>query len=184
MLIAGPARSGKSTLLLTIAEILQTSTEPVKIWAACTRRSPLADAEFEQVAIGDDETIAMLTAARMQTEPLVILIDDAEKFTEAKDDLSDLISEAKPNIHIIAAGRSDDLRSTYSGWTVAVRKARAGILLQPAPDSDAALLGVNIPRVPPVALTQGRGYLCVSGVSHLIQCFTPEGFITNSDMRQ
>ena len=76
--------------------------------------------------------------------------------------------------HIVAAGRSDDLRSLYSHWTKTLRKARAGLLLQPNVDYDGELLGVTLPRKSMVPLTLGRGYLCQSGGTTLVQSAGPD----------
>ena len=74
---------------------------------------------------------------------------------------------------MVAAGRSDDLRSLYSHWTRTVRKSRAGVLLQPNVDYDGELLGVTLPRRSPVAMTVGRGYLASGGAVELLQAAGP-----------
>ncbi len=177
-LVAGPARSGRSTVLLAIAEVLRTAPQHVDIWAICTRRSLLADASFDAMAIGNDEAGSLLASAQLHTGPLVVLIDDAEKVDDDTDAIADLIAANQPDVHIIAAGRAEDLRSVYSGWTANIRKSHTGILLHPNPDYDGDLLSTVIPRTPPVALGQARGYLCVSGVSTFVQCLTPSDMVT------
>jgi S-DNA-T family DNA segregation ATPase FtsK/SpoIIIE len=115
----------------------------------------------------------MLAEARMHDGPLVIMIDDAERFDDSDQAISGLINAALPDLRIIAAGRSDDLRGLYSHWTKTIRKSRCGVLLQPNIDYDGELLGVTLPRRSPVAMTPGRGYACVAGGMALVQTASP-----------
>ncbi|WP_230207965.1 FtsK/SpoIIIE domain-containing protein [Microlunatus sp. Gsoil 973] len=178
LLIAGSARSGKSTLLLAIAESLRGATHaagpPVSVWGACDRRSPLSGSPLlDRVAVVADELPALMAGARIHSGPLVILIDDAERVDDADQAISNLLSAGLSNIVVIASGRADDLRTLYSHWTKAVRKSRCGVLLQPNVDYDGELLGVTLPRRAPVAITPGRGYACVAGAVALVQTSAP-----------
>ncbi|WP_146364087.1 FtsK/SpoIIIE domain-containing protein [Arthrobacter yangruifuii] len=176
-LIAGSARSGKSTLLLALAEALQgasTSQGPAQVWGICDRRSPLASAELDRVAVGADEIPALLASLRLERAPVFLLIDDAERIEDADQSITGLLTSGQPGLCVIAAGRSADLRSLYSHWTKALRKSRLGVLLQPDVDYDGDLLGGTLPRKAPVALTTGRGYLGVGGQFALIQSMSPE----------
>jgi S-DNA-T family DNA segregation ATPase FtsK/SpoIIIE len=170
VLIAGPARSGKSTVLLALADNLRRSDATV--WGLCQRRSPLAVSPLlDRVAITTEDINALLTDVPYQKGNLVLLIDDAEQFEDGDHVITNLITADRPNLHLIAAGRSDDLRgsSLYNHWTKHIRKARCGLLLQPEPDYDGALLGVTITRKLPAALTVGRGYACQNGVAVFVQ---------------
>lgn len=177
MLIAGPARSGKSTLLLSIAELLRSGDHqgaPVQVWGIGDRRSPLLGSPLlDRTAAGADDLAPMLAEARMHDGPLVIMIDDAERFDDSDQAITGLINAGLPDLRIIAAGRSDELRGLYSHWTKTIRKSRCGVLLQPNIDYDGELLGVTLPRRSPVALTPGRGYACVAGGMALVQTASP-----------
>lgn len=179
VLIAGPARSGKSTVLLGIADIVRRAAtadgQPLQIWAACGRRSPLAQAEaaFDRLTIGTDDLPALAVAARLSTERIVLLIDDAETIDDADQALSGLLAANLPKLHVVAAGRAEDLRGLYSHWTKQIRKSRCGILLTPDVDFDGELLNTPIPRRAPAAIKVGRGYLCVGGSSSFLQCVSP-----------
>jgi S-DNA-T family DNA segregation ATPase FtsK/SpoIIIE len=116
-LVAGPARCGKSTALLTLAAVLR---GPARVAA-----------------------IAGLLAAN------------------------------RPDLHVVAAGRSDALRSGYGHWTQAVRRSKAGILLRPNIDLDGDLLGMTLPRRAPVRLGVGRGYLIHNGEWDILQIAAP-----------
>ncbi|MDR0990254.1 MAG: FHA domain-containing protein [Propionibacteriaceae bacterium] len=179
-IVAGPARSGKSTVLLALAQTFKQSQaaggQPVTVWGIGSRRSPLSGSRWlDQVIVGEDDLVPLMTSARVHDGPLVILIDDAERIEDAGGSLDSLMSAGLPQVHLFAAARNDELRSLYSHWTKTVRKARCGLLLQPNKDYDGDLLGATIPRKTPVEITVGRGYACVAGApAALVQCSRPD----------
>jgi S-DNA-T family DNA segregation ATPase FtsK/SpoIIIE len=178
VLIAGPARSGKSTLLLALAGALRgaaTSRGPAQVWGICDRRSPLAAAGLDRAAVGADEVPALLASLRLERGPVFLLIDDAERFDDADQSIAGAVTSGQPGLCVIAAGRAADLRGLYSHWTRTLRKSRLGVLLQPDVDYDGELLGAALPRRAPVALTAGRGYLGVGGQVALIQSISAGG---------
>ncbi|MCA5922808.1 FtsK/SpoIIIE domain-containing protein [Curtobacterium oceanosedimentum] len=170
VLVAGPARSGKSSVLLALAALAR-AAEGVRpaVWAICDRRSPLASGSFDRIAVGPDEVPALLAGLRLERGPVLLLIDDAERFDDGDQAIATLLATERPGLCVVAAGRSADLRSLYSHWTRAVRKSRCGVLLQPDVDYDGELLGVTLPRRAPVALTVGRGYASSGGAVRLVQ---------------
>ncbi|GAA1888157.1 FtsK/SpoIIIE domain-containing protein [Paeniglutamicibacter psychrophenolicus] len=176
VLISGPARSGKSTLLLGLAESIRAAAtadgQPVALWGACDRRSPLATADLDRVAVGPEDLPALLASIRLERGPVVLLIDDAERFEDSDQALANLLASSA-RVCVIAAGRSADLRGLYAHWTKTLRKSRCGVLLVPDVDYDGELLGVALPRRAPVAVTPGRGYLCVGGAPAFIQAMGP-----------
>jgi S-DNA-T family DNA segregation ATPase FtsK/SpoIIIE len=176
-LIAGPARSGKSTLLLALTSALRgmaTSRGRVQVWGICDRRSPLALAELDRVAVGPDAVPALLASLRLERGPVFLLIDDAERFEDADQAIAGVVASGQPGLCVIAAGRAADLRGLYTHWTKTVRKSRLGVLLQPDINYDGELLGAALPRQAPVALTAGRGYISVGGQLGLIQSVSAE----------
>jgi DNA segregation ATPase FtsK/SpoIIIE, S-DNA-T family len=175
-LIAGPARSGKSTLLLALAAALRgtaTSRGPAQVWGICDRRSPLALADLDRVAVGTDEVPALLASLRLERGPVFLLVDDAERFEDSDQSIAGVVASGQPGLCVIAAGRAADLRGLYTHWTKTVRKSRLGVLLQPDINYDGELLGTALPRKSPVALTAGRGYIGVGGQLALIQSMSP-----------
>ncbi|GGL80719.1 cell division protein FtsK [Curtobacterium citreum] len=170
VLVAGPARSGKSTVLLALADLAR-SAEGVRpaVWGICDRRSPLAEAPLDRVAVGVDEVPALLAGLRLERGPVLLLVDDAERFEDADQGIAALLTSERPGLCVVAAGRSVDLRSLYSHWTRQVRKSRCGVLLQPDVDYDGELLGITLPRRAPVALSAGRGYAASGGSVRLVQ---------------
>ena len=177
MLIAGPVRSGKSSVLIGIGESLRAAAreqgQPLEVWALGGRRSPVHQTDFDRVADTDDAA-EFLVSARVQTVPTVILIDDAEQFDDSDGLITQLIQNAGPDTHIVAAGRADDLRTMYAHWTKTIRRARCGGLLQPNVDYDGELLGVRLPRRAPVEMRPGRGYAVQGGIAQLVQAATAD----------
>lgn len=176
MLVAGPVRSGKSSVLAGIAATLRALSREQNIdlamWGIGGRRSPLRNADLDKWAIAPDEAPEFFVAARLQNGPLAIFIDDAEQFDDADGLIAQLIAENRPDMHIFTAGRADDLRTMYGHWTKSIRRSRCGILLHPNVDMDGELLGVRIPRRAPVAMKAGRGYAGRGGIATLIQSAT------------
>ena len=173
-IIAGPARSGKSSVLLAIAEAARAAQPGLKVFGLCTRRSPLATAAgLDQVADSPDAAASVIAAIRLHSGPVLLLIDDGERFVDTDKTLGSLVENTPPNLHIIASGRSDELRGLYNHWTKTLRKSRCGVLLQPNVDFDGEILGAQLPRRAPVRITTGRGYACSGGTVELIQAVQP-----------
>jgi S-DNA-T family DNA segregation ATPase FtsK/SpoIIIE len=176
VLVAGSARSGKTTLLLGIVETLHTlpETQRPATWGICDRRSRLASAGLDHIATSPDEMPALLESLKSTGAPAVLLIDDAERIDDPDQKLLALLDTPPPGLLVIATARSTDLRSMYNHWTKSIRKARCGILLRPDIDYDGELLGAKLPRNAPVAITPGRGYACTGGSTALIQAISPD----------
>lgn len=177
-LVAGPARSGKSTTLLTLAEALRNgSSDELYLAATAGRRSPLHESElFDHTALIGAETTAMLTLLRARSGPVVLFIDDAEQFDDADGVIVGLMSAARLEVHIIATARADILRGLYGHWA---RKplviAKTGVLLRPNIDVDGDLLGATLPRRAPVRMVTGRGYAVHNGEVEIVQVALPAG---------
>jgi S-DNA-T family DNA segregation ATPase FtsK/SpoIIIE len=163
-LVAGPPRSGRTTALASLAHALHASDEagaallvvlgeappPTPWWPSSALVLDASDDELEQWVDG--------------TDPLVVLVDDADRIADDHPHLARLVADRRPVRHVIAAGRADRLRSRYGHWTREVRADGAGLLLQPDLDLDGDLLGVRLPRRAPVADAPGRGWLAGTGV--------------------
>lgn len=175
IIIGGPARSGKSSLLCAIAELLLNAPADQRpaVWGISNRRSPLGSIPLDKVANGQDEIPAMLAALRLETGPVFLLIDDAERVEDPEQSISNLLTTTTPRVCVIATGRAGDLRSQYGHWTKKLSKSRCGVLLQPDVDFDGDLINVKLPRRAPVALTTGRGYAGFGGSTSLIQSMSP-----------
>ena len=173
-LIAGPARSGKSTTLWTLAEALRRGATPVHIVGMGGRRSPLRDCPvLDRFAGTTGEAAAMLAKLRTVSGSVVLLIDDAETFDDTDGAIGTLLAAEMPGLHVVGAGNNDSLRTLYSHWTKTVRRSKAGVLLRPNIDMDGDLLGATLPRRAPVQMTVGRGYLVSNGEPRIVQSARP-----------
>jgi S-DNA-T family DNA segregation ATPase FtsK/SpoIIIE len=151
--IAGPGKSGRSTVLLTLARSYQ--QQGVKLVIAAPRPSPLrelAGAEgvlrlFTDSDIPADELSKALEEAG--GSPLMVLVDDAEllKDCEARDVLKEIISRGSDHGRaVVVAGGEDDICSGFSGWQVDAKKARRGVLLSPQQTMSGDLIGTRLSR--------------------------------------
>lgn len=150
-IVGGPARSGRSTILLSIAESLLRGGTDVVI--AAPRPSPLRD------LAGRDGVRAVLTSVEITTEelqplietgdgPVVFIIDDGEllKDIEAKDYIRTLQrTGADRGRAIVLGGDSSEIGSGFSGWQVDM-KGKQGVLISAQSVIDGELIGVRIPR--------------------------------------
>ncbi|MFC5370040.1 FtsK/SpoIIIE domain-containing protein [Arcanobacterium bovis] len=177
LLVSGPARSGKSTVLRgLISKIRQDASErgeDIAVFGLVTRRSPLAkyDEIFDQLHFHDDAS-SVSAMASVSRVPTFIVVDDATALVDSDQAITNLLQINNPQVKLIVAARNDDLRSAYGHWTSIVRKSRCGILLQPNIDFDGDLLGVTLPRKSPVAMSVARGYMCQGGQASLIQALS------------
>lgn len=151
-IVAGPARSGRSTILLAMARSFLAAGTPVVL--AVPRPSPLrslADAPgvlrlFATPELSADELTRVLTSFR---GPGVLLIDDADilRDCDAAGELSRLIAfGADRGRALVLAGDSDNLGIGFSGWQVDAKRARRGCLTAPATVPEGDLIGVRLPR--------------------------------------
>jgi S-DNA-T family DNA segregation ATPase FtsK/SpoIIIE len=165
-LIAGPARSGKSSTLALIAHAAQRHGSVVHVLAES--RSPLVHDRALPAAL----TIAALATVvdelieSPQPDHHLFVVDDADLVDEGGH-LERLLATRPLNVHVVATARADRLRASFRHWTTEVRRSRVGILLRPD-DIDGELLGVRLPRgaLPPI---NGRGYLVTEHGIEIVQ---------------
>jgi S-DNA-T family DNA segregation ATPase FtsK/SpoIIIE len=171
-LIAGPPRSGRSSVLCAIAQALAASAAPPAMLALVPRRSPLRDSSYVRRVV----TSCAELGTAVQEHPggaLCILADDADSVDDPAGLLERLMKPPNAHVTVIAAGRSDTLRRSFGHWTQKVRESRCGVLLIPDYDLDGDLLGVTLPRLNRLAAIPGRGFLCVGGSVEGIQVAMP-----------
>jgi S-DNA-T family DNA segregation ATPase FtsK/SpoIIIE len=167
-LVAGPARSGRTTTLAVAgAGARQAGWRTVVV---AGRRSPLGrDGSLGPVvspdALADDLGPALDGPG--DGTPVLLLVDDVEAVDPDGRVMPEVLG--RPDVVVLCAGRADTLRGLYSHWTRTVRQSRAGLLLQPDVDLDGDLLAVRLPRRTTTAIGPGRGYLCSGGEVDLLQ---------------
>ena len=180
-IVAGPAKSGRSTILLTMARSFLAAGTPVVV--AAPRPSPLralAGAPgvaglFDQPELGAAELTAALASF---SRPGVILIDDAELLRDcgAAAELSRLIAHgADTGRALVLGGDAESIGTGFTGWQVEAKRARRGCLTAPASLPEGDLIGVRLPRdVVGQPLRPGR-CLLHTGDGQLVTVAVPAG---------
>ncbi|HEY0165918.1 MAG TPA: FtsK/SpoIIIE domain-containing protein [Jatrophihabitans sp.] len=168
-LIAGPPLSGRSTTAVVIAR--QGLAAGLAMLVAAPPRSPLAAWASRQGldVLAPDSSAPGVDGACAAFTGQLVLIDDAEQFTDTASGA--FLTELATSHHaaVIAATRSEELAMSFRGPAAAVRRRRTGLLLQPSP-ADGELLGVRIGG-PPLASMPGRGLL----VTDATRASAPDG---------
>ena len=151
-IVAGPAKSGRSTILLSMARSFLAAGSPVVLVAP--RPSPLRSLAsspgvlrlFDGSQLGEAELAQALTSFDGRG---VVLIDDAEllRDCDATAELSRLIAfGSETGRALVLAGDSDSVGLGFSGWQVDAKRARRGCLTAPATLPEGDLIGVRLPR--------------------------------------
>ncbi|MDF9814920.1 FtsK/SpoIIIE domain-containing protein [Streptomyces sp. SPB162] len=165
--IAGPARSGRSTALLTMTRSFLTAGTQI-ILATPRRQSPLRRLKHAPGVVGffgtDDIGSTELQEALSRFDgPGVIIVDDAEllRNCDAGDVFQSVVRNATgKEVGLVIAGDAEDICSGFGGWQVEMKKARRGLLLSPQNMSDGDLVGVRLQRGSiGQAVQPGRGLL-------------------------
>ena len=170
VLVSGPARSGKSTMLAAIHQMLVQESPNTKILVGAPRRSPLH--QMLPGVMCPEQLVDVVETQSAAPEPCIVLIDDAHLVADDSQVLARVLALPDSPLLFIVAGRNNDLRTLYSHWTGQIRKSRLGVLLVPDADYDGDLLGVRLPRHPAVTMSEARGYGCQNGAITLIQGVT------------
>jgi DNA segregation ATPase FtsK/SpoIIIE, S-DNA-T family len=171
--VVGPARSGRSTALATIADVVRRTDPDAIVVGVCRPGSPLHGREGLDASGPPDALDTVLAAAVTDDRRWVVLVDDAPGFEDADGSLLALIG-ARDDLHVIGSARTDELRGDYGQWHRRLRRSRTGLLLQPDLPGDGELLGARLPRRVPVPLrSPGRGFLVSAGAAELLQVAAP-----------
>jgi S-DNA-T family DNA segregation ATPase FtsK/SpoIIIE len=172
-MIAGPARTGRTTSLLVVAEVVSRLYPDIPLVGVATRRSALRECGALSRIVTSVDELGELVAQLRESERLqMLLIDDADMVDDPTRALSDLFGASRANLHTIVAGRADALR-TLGHWSVGARRSRTGLLLQPDVQIDGPLLGVTLPRRPTPPVRPGCGYRVDPGGFELVQVALP-----------
>lgn len=151
VLVAGPARSGRTTALASLAAAWRAAVPDGDVLVVSPRgRGPWAT----DVLVDIEQALTRVDGA---DRPTLLVVDDAERVDDAR--LAALANEHRPGLLLVAAGRPDALRSLYGHWTSMVRRSRIGILLAACTDIDGDLVGELLPRRPPIPARPGLAWL-------------------------
>jgi S-DNA-T family DNA segregation ATPase FtsK/SpoIIIE len=177
LLVAGPARSGRSTALVLLAQQLS----PGPLATICPRRSLLLDLAASRAvhlpAHDQVHAVALLDELSGPGGQVPhVLVDDAELLEDGPltDRLCRLARGARDGHNVVVlAGLTDALAAAFRGPVTEVRRARAGLLLWPAGVPDGELLGVRLPRRNSRRDPPGRGWWALAGEATALQVALP-----------
>ncbi len=175
-LVAGPARSGRTTALRSLAiQMRRASADLVLVGVVAGDAGLISDGAAGPFDAGGTlaEVSSVLERAAADTgRPWVVFIDDAERCADEDEVLHRLVRSAPDGLHVIASVRTNSSRSDWPRWLRSVRGSGVGLLLNADPVMDAELLGVRLPRGERTEIP-GRGWLVHAGTAALVQVADP-----------
>ncbi|WP_018680141.1 FtsK/SpoIIIE domain-containing protein [Actinokineospora enzanensis] len=169
--VAGPARSGKSTALLAVVDSLAgraDATLPVLV--VTPRPSPLRELAGAPGVLDvlTDEADVVETLAALTGQRFAIAVDDAERIsdfelTERLESLARSAQDGGPLL--LAAVATEDLLANhrYRGWLATLRRTRTGVLLNPGSCADGEVFDLRLPRTTAGGWPPGRALLVRDG---------------------
>jgi S-DNA-T family DNA segregation ATPase FtsK/SpoIIIE len=164
VLVLGPARSGRSTLLAGLRRCWS-DARPDAAQVVLAPRRVGADA----VATAVDDAAAQVVASRAAGRAVLLVVDDAELVPDAQGALAALAGGHDPLVTMVVACRPDSVRSSYGHWASALRRHRRGVLMAACDELDADLLGAQLPRHVVTAPRPGLCWLVGDGRATLAQ---------------
>lgn len=166
VLVLGPPRSGRSTVLERFIAESKACPEPPWCGVLTMRKSPLRSSMVDRQATSLDELLADVP----RCAPALLVIDDAELVDDPSGKLGALLAARHSRLVVVAAGRAEGLRGIYGHWTSVLRRSRRGLILTGSQEADGDLLGAALPRRHMLAPRPGLGFLVHDGDVRLVQC--------------
>ncbi|MFJ8198008.1 FtsK/SpoIIIE domain-containing protein [Streptomyces sp. NPDC096152] len=174
--IGGPAKSGRSTVLLNFARSYL--AQGVRLVVAAPRQSPLRELEGREGVLKvftgrdvDEDELEEAVGSASPEQPVAVLVDDAEVLDDcdAEDVFKRIIQRgAEEGLALVIAGDEEEICDGFSGWQVDAKKARRGILLSPQDSSAGELIGIRTTRsMVGGAVAPGRGMLHLGTGEHM-----------------
>ncbi len=149
--VAGPAKSGRSTILLSMAQsFLARRTSLILVTPRPSPLSTLGAAQgvtavfSGQADLDEEELRAALSSV---TGPVVVMIDDAEllRDCDASGELSRIIAFGGDSGQaLVFAGDADSIGLGFGGWQVDAKRARRGCLIAPSTLPEGDLVGARL----------------------------------------
>ena len=131
LFVYGPARSGKTTLLVRTAELLVADGTQRVLAVAPAGSALLQVPGLARAAADDTQTMALVEVARLSSAPVVVLVDDVGRLGSA---LSSLLDDQPPHVRLVVAGRLEHVRAPdYDTPAYRLRTAEQRLVLQPDP---------------------------------------------------
>jgi len=175
LLVAGPPRTGRSTVLLTMA--LDQIAAGREVLIIAPRQSPLRDVSGARIVTGKEppEELKKLLAVR---RPHTVLVDDFDVLgadSPAATALVEAYSAMRDTQNImVVAGGVDELNGMYRGLPAEIKKGRTGLILAPRASTDGDLLTARLPRSIGVPVPVGRGVLVTTSGWTWVQVPKPD----------
>jgi S-DNA-T family DNA segregation ATPase FtsK/SpoIIIE len=166
LVIVGPSRSGRSTLLGHIVRMWTRASNDRVAVVLNGRGAAHADLAGPTpaaliVAASAAEAAAAIDEALGGGRSPLLAVDDAERVDDPTGRLAAALATGA--VGSVVTGRAESLRSAYGHWTSVVRRSRSGVVLGRLGGNDADVLGVLLPRRVGVPDAPGRGWLIVDG---------------------
>jgi S-DNA-T family DNA segregation ATPase FtsK/SpoIIIE len=174
--IGGPAKSGRSTVLMNFARSYL--AQGVRLVVAAPRQSPLRELEGREGVLRvftgrdvDEDELEEAVGPATREQPIAVLVDDAEVLDDcdAEDVFKRILqSGVEEGLALVIAGDEEEICDGFSGWQVDAKKARRGILLSPQDSSAGELIGIRTTRSMvggPIA--PGKGMLHLGSGEHI-----------------
>ncbi|MFE9249978.1 FtsK/SpoIIIE domain-containing protein [Streptomyces sp. NPDC007088] len=166
--VAGPAKSGRSTALLNLARSFL--AKGVRLVVAAPRPSPLRALEGEEKVVavftGDDiesEDFDGAVESASPEDPIVVIVDDGEVLEDcdAERSLKRLVQRGNERgLALVLGGDEEEVCGGFSGWQVEAKKGRRGLLLSPQDSGAGDLIGIRTSRsMVGGPVTPGKGML-------------------------
>jgi DNA segregation ATPase FtsK/SpoIIIE, S-DNA-T family len=185
VLVTGPRRSGRSTVLRTMATYALRAGWQVLL--VTPRISPLRDLAGREGVhgpfdVGSDEAEVKALVDRLVAgeAPLLALVDDVE-LVGADGWLATLLGELVDRLRdsgsvLAAAGTPAEMSGLYRGPVVALKRSGSGLMLAPQSSADPDMFGASMARsLLGQSLPPGGGYLMRSGLPpERVQVIWPE----------
>jgi S-DNA-T family DNA segregation ATPase FtsK/SpoIIIE len=180
-IVAGPPRSGRSTVLISMTRSFLAAG--ARVILATPRPSPLRSLashpgvirSFDSPELGEEELAAALASL---TGPGVVVIDDAEllRDCEASAQLAQIITfGASRQQALVLAGDPDGLSSGFAGWHLDARRARRGCLTAPTTLPEGELIGARLTHTHITTPARPGRVLLNSGDSTITTVTVPAG---------
>ena len=176
--VAGPARSGRSSTLATIASAFRSSF-------LLRARPPATDAlagawtRVWHPLVTDGSFDAVVEAALIAAEhgrPALLAIDDLPELLDGPDEallesmLLGVIERSRTlPIRLVASGEIDAMVRCYGDLMTKLRAGRTGVLLRPDPDLHGGLLHATLTARDDLPPGPGRGWLVGPGDARPVQ---------------
>jgi S-DNA-T family DNA segregation ATPase FtsK/SpoIIIE len=181
--IAGPARSGRSTALLTIIRSLVARPDAAPLVLIAPRPSPLRDlAGVPGIAAvlqrGPDLGAQLEDLIADHAGRLTLVIDDAELLGDGPEGpvLERIVRDGRDaGTVVVAAATTDELLlNRYRGWLATARRSRTGLLLAPGAATDGEVFDIRLPRGQARSWPAGRALLVRRGDNSPVQVPIPD----------